>query len=62
MKEVTEIVYGNGKVGCVVCGKTNVTLLLREGKRVCQRCYAHILTARTLKSEKKEEPNETTDL
>lgn len=53
MKEVTEIVYGNGKVGCVVCGKTNVTLLLREGKRVCKKCYAGVLRIRAIQKEMK---------
>lgn len=34
-------------VGCAVCGKTNKTLLKREGKRVCKECYQMILRIRT---------------
>lgn len=36
-------------VYCEVCGRRNLTLLNREGKRVCKSCYQEVLRLRTLK-------------
>lgn len=47
--------YINGRarkvslVYCEICGRRNVTLLNREGKRVCKSCYEKVLQIRTLK-------------
>lgn len=47
--------YINGRarkvslVYCEVCGRRNLTLLSREGKRVCKPCYQEVLRLRTMK-------------
>jgi len=38
-------------VGCAICKRGNVTLMKREGKRICRACYAEILKTRTLKGD-----------
>lgn len=36
-------------VRCAVCGKGDVTLLSREGRRICRECYKELLRIRMLR-------------
>ena len=32
-----------GAIGCCICGDKHSTLLVRDGKRICRKCYAKLL-------------------
>lgn len=42
-------------VRCAVCGKGNVTLLSREGRRICRECYKELLKLRLMQKTKETE-------
>ena len=48
-----EKVLEDGKVACICCGRSNVTLIVREGKRVCRACYKVALRIRAMDTGKK---------
>lgn len=44
---ITKGIPPPGAIGCCVCGDKNRTLIVRNSKRICRKCYSEYLKEKT---------------